>query len=95
MTYLFIGLIVALVVNAFLIGGLTYLHYNEKKDLYDRLMAKSIEEFKYFKEIQPVEVEHNRESLKKSREVELSDVGLSDVGLSKEDMAARDAAVRF
>jgi len=66
------GLIIALIVTVLAYAGtvifLTLRHYEEKRELYDRLQAKSFEEFKYFKDTFPIENEHNKKVLEDARE---------------------------
>jgi len=60
MVYLTIGLcfsIAALV-------AVTYLHYREKKELFDRFMAQDFSRYMYHKQIQPVEVDNFKKNLK-------------------------------
>jgi len=44
-----------------------FLHQREKKDIFDRFMARNFREYKYFKEDFPIQIEHKKEALEEQR----------------------------
>jgi len=44
------------------------LNHKNVAELHDRLAAKNLEDFKYHKEIEPIELEHNKKILELNRE---------------------------
>ncbi len=71
--YLLIPLILSLLLNAFIIHlhyKTDHLHYEEKSELFDRLSAKNLEEYKYFRDNHPLEVDHNKKILETQRRAE-------------------------
>ena len=51
------ALIILIILYAVTVVALTYLHQNEKRDLHNRLMAKSPDEYIYDTQVAPLEVE--------------------------------------
>ena len=73
MLYLLVPLILSMLINAFVIllnYKMSRLHYDEKSELFDRLSAKNLEEYKYFRDNHPLEVDHNKRVLESSRKAE-------------------------
>lgn len=83
MLYLFVALILSLLINL----AMVYLHYREKEQLQDRLMARDLQEYKHFQEEYPEEVKHKKEVLKDRREAEKK--------ISPEEHRVKNAAGRF
>lgn len=57
---------IALLVAALVVEKV--LNHKNVAELHDRLAAKNLEEFKYEKEVRPVELAHNKEMLEIDRE---------------------------
>lgn len=88
--YLFVISVLAILAVIFQ----TYLHYKEKKEIYEMFLAKekpeALGEYKYFKYGYPTEVEHNAEVLERLRNEQSQ-----EEKLTPEELAKREVAKRF
>jgi len=51
------ALIASVIANVLIALGLTFFHMREKRDLHDRLMAKSPDEYIYNTQVAPLEID--------------------------------------
>jgi|GEM_PF-3855514 len=61
-------LFILCVILAVIVFAQNILHYREKRELYDRIMAADLGEFKRFRDEFPVEVDHKKKALEGQRE---------------------------
>ena len=57
------GYIIVSLAAMALAAFIAVLGFKERRELHDRLAAKDLEEFKYFKTVHPIEAKHNEEVL--------------------------------
>jgi hypothetical protein len=82
------GIIIILILaNVGTVVFLTVQHKKTTDDLQLRLASKSLEEYHYFRDVQPLEVEHNKEVLKNVRDEKKT--------LTAEDIEKKKAAEEF
>lgn len=62
-----IGLIVIVVLLILATVAQLILHYREKKDIFDRFMARDFREYKYLKEDLPIQLKDKEKRLEESR----------------------------
>ena len=63
-----IGLVIVILALIALVVFLVKTHQDETKDLQLRLASKSLEDYHYWRDEHPLEVEHNKNVLEKIRE---------------------------
>ena len=68
MTGISIALVIVVLALCAVIAYLIKTHREETKDLHLRLASKSLEEYHYWRDAHPLEVEHNKKVLEKVRE---------------------------
>ncbi len=83
---------IALLVGALIVEKI--LNQRTVSELHDRLAAKDLADFKYHKEIEPVELDHNAEVLRLKRK-ELEERVEAEKKMTPEEKAARAAAAGF
>ena len=66
-----IGLAIVAIIEALVFGAIIVMliknHVAETKDLHLRLASKSLEDYHYWRDVQPLEVEHNKQVLEDIR----------------------------
>ena len=67
--YLFIALILAVLANAYQLK----LHYKEKKDIFNKFMARNLAESEYFDKLYPGIAKTKLEEMKKSAKKEMTE----------------------
>lgn len=66
--YLFIALILAILANAYQLK----LHYKEKKDIFNKFMARNLAESEYFDKLYPKVAKVKLEEMKKAAQKEIT-----------------------
>lgn len=84
-----IGLVIVILALIGLIVFLVIRHQAETKDLHLRLASKSLEEYHYWRDGHELEVEHNKEVLKKVRDEK------PEKPLTPEELAIRNRVKEF
>lgn len=93
-----LGAVIALAVVALALCGvvifLARIHQDEKKDLHLRLASRSLEDYHFWRDAHPLEVEHNKERLEALRR-ELEAKEAKDAAMTPEERQKREAAKGF
>ncbi len=94
MTAIAIALVLVVLALCAVIAFLVKTHREETKDLHLRLASRSLEDYHYWRDAHPLEVEHNKERLEAVRR-DLDAKAVKEAELTPEERANREKAKGF